>query len=76
MRGVEDSSRLGLERVNSRQNNRDYSAIKNELYEDVLYRMPQVEDDPLPAGYKNYKNVGNLNNLPTVKGSNLGIVGS
>lgn len=38
VRGVEDSSRL--ERVNSRQNNRDHPALKNELYEDVLYRMP------------------------------------
>ena len=39
--------------------------------------MPQVEDDPVPTGYRNHqRDVGNLNNLPSINGSNLGLVGN
>lgn len=38
--------------------------------------MPQVEDDPImPTGYRN-RDVGNLNNFPSINGSNLGLVGN
>ena len=49
--------------------------MNNVPQEDVLYRMPQVEDDHHVPNYM--KNIGNLNNLPSVNGANgLGMVGN
>jgi hypothetical protein len=80
-----DKQQAAYQRVraqeSSRQETRQHQRnpkeyLNNELYEDVLYRMPQVEDDPVPL-YRQDKAIGNLNNLPSINGSNrLGAVGN
>lgn len=58
-------------RVDTRET-KDYSS---DLYDDLSYRLPQVDNQD--AILRNNRNVGsNLNNLPTIGASQLGIVGN